>query len=89
VICNRVPAVKDRKPRFIPEWKNREKYEDCVAVDAVAGELFSAPSSLLTGKNTGNFSSMIQPSLDKSRIYGGLARKLRFPDESEQGINRG
>jgi hypothetical protein len=49
---------------------------------------FLRPNSLITGKNTGNFSSMIQPSLDKSRIYVGLGRKLRFPEEPEQGINR-
>jgi hypothetical protein len=28
---------------------------DCVADDAVSGELVSAPNSLLTGKLTGNF----------------------------------
>src|SRR5712671_5901794 len=30
---------------------------DCVADDAVSGELVSAPNSLLTGKLTGNFAN--------------------------------
>jgi len=44
---------------FVQNDRNREKYQDWLAVDAVPCELFSGTNSLLTGKNTGNFAPLL------------------------------
>src|SRR5579863_9662646 len=59
-----------------------------MAVDAVPGELFSAPNSLLTGKFTGNFMSSAEALGDKSPPESALAEKLGFRGQSEQGTIR-
>jgi hypothetical protein len=48
------------------KWAEKQFFSRfSVAVDAVDCELFSARNSLLTGKNTGNFSLAIEASSGK------------------------
>jgi hypothetical protein len=61
-------------PRELPK-RREQKGKNCMAVDAVASELLSGPNSLLTGKNTGNFSLMTNASGYKWQLYRGLAEK--------------
>jgi hypothetical protein len=57
-IVLRVPVNGPQNTGFWQNERNREKYQDWLAVDAVPCELFSGPNSLLTGKNTGNFAPL-------------------------------
>jgi hypothetical protein len=63
------------------------EFLDCVAVDAVARELFSATNSLLTGKNTGNFLRMLRRRLGQTMVMQRFGGKLSSQAKSEQGIS--
>jgi hypothetical protein len=57
-------------------------------VEAVPCELFSSPNPLLTGKNTGNFVTLVDVSGDNSAQQSALTEKTCFGDQSEQGTIR-
>jgi hypothetical protein len=82
---SRISPIGPEKPGFCQTKRNREEYQDWLAVDAVQCELFSGPNSLLTGKNTGSLGPWSELAWHNSTLQTVLARKLPFSGQSEQG----
>ncbi len=62
-----------------------DRFDDCMAEEAVSCELFSCPNSLLTGKNTGISRFRSYHSTDKLQPERRVAKNTQHCRQSEQG----